>query len=74
MTKLAPVKPRDLARILRDLGFVMVRQRGSHTFWQHLDGRTTVVPVHGGEEISRGLLRKILRDVELDPEEFDRLR
>lgn len=74
MAKLAPIKPRDLFRILRDLGFQMVRQRGSHTFWQHADGRTTVVPIHGGEEIGRGLLRKILRDVQVDPDEFEEKR
>lgn len=51
MTRLAPIKPRDLIRILRGLGFERVRQRGSHTIWRHEDGRTTVVPLHGGEQV-----------------------
>jgi predicted RNA binding protein YcfA (HicA-like mRNA interferase family) len=74
MSRLAPIKARELLRILRSLGFEQVRQRGSHTFWKHPDGRTTVVPVHAGEPIGRGLLRKILNDVEIEPEEFDKLR
>jgi len=37
---------------------------------RHPDGRTTVVPIHTGEDIGRGLLRKIIRDARLDVEEF----
>lgn len=74
MAKLGPIKPRDLFRVLKQLEFEMVRQRGSHTIWKHPDGRLTVVPVHGAEEIRRGLLRKILDDVQLSAEEFENLR
>ena len=37
---------------------------------RHTDGRTTVIPVHPGEEIDRGLIRKIIKDVRLTREEF----
>ena len=37
---------------------------------QHPDGRRTVVPVHAGETIGPGLLRKILRDTEMDGDEL----
>jgi predicted RNA binding protein YcfA (HicA-like mRNA interferase family) len=37
---------------------------------RHEDGRTTTVPVHAGQDVGRGLLRKILRDAELTREEF----
>jgi predicted RNA binding protein YcfA (HicA-like mRNA interferase family) len=48
-----------------------VRRKGGHIFFQHLvDGRTTVVPYHKSEDIGRGLLRQILREIELSPEEF----
>jgi predicted RNA binding protein YcfA (HicA-like mRNA interferase family) len=57
-------------RALEALGFRAVRQRGSHVVMRHLDGRTTVVPVHSGEDIGRGLLRKIIRDARVDVEEF----
>lgn len=53
---------------LKRAGFEIIRQRGSHVF--HPDGRATVVPVHTGEDLGPGLLRKILRDAELGQEEF----
>ncbi len=31
-----------------------------------------VVACHAGETIGPGLMRKILRDVEMDPEQFER--
>ncbi len=68
--RLPMLKARDVMRALRSLGFKPVRQSGSHVFFQHLDGRTTLVPRHGGEDIGRGLLRQILREIEMPPEEF----
>jgi len=43
------------------LGFELKRQKGSHKFFQHKDGRTTVIPDHGAEQIDRGLLNKIIK-------------
>ena len=74
MTRLAPISARELQAMLSRLGFRLVRQKGSHTFWQHEDGRVTIVPVHKGEDIGRGLLRQILHDVGIDLDEFARLR
>jgi predicted RNA binding protein YcfA (HicA-like mRNA interferase family) len=47
-----------------------MRQRGSHVRLRHSDGRVVTVPVHSGQDIGKGLLRKILRDAELSREEF----
>jgi len=63
-----------MTRILRHLGFALIRQKGSHAYFRHPDGRATVVPMHRGEDIGRGLIRAILRDIEIQPEEFERLR
>jgi predicted RNA binding protein YcfA (HicA-like mRNA interferase family) len=49
------------------------RTCGSHIFLKNPGGRETVVPVHSGETIGPGLLRAILRDVELPVEEFLKL-
>ena len=69
--KLPLLKGKELAKILERMGFAQVRQEGSHVFMRHPDGRTTVVPVHGREEIDRGLLNKIIkRDLEISREEF----
>ncbi|MFA6329469.1 MAG: type II toxin-antitoxin system HicA family toxin [Candidatus Micrarchaeia archaeon] len=74
MSKLPLLKAKQLARILEKLGFQFLRQQGSHMFFQHPDGRTTVVPNHPGEQIDRGLLNKIIRkDIQITREEFTKL-
>jgi predicted RNA binding protein YcfA (HicA-like mRNA interferase family) len=70
MTRLPRLKGKDLVRILRGIGFQIVRTHGSHVFLRHEDGRVTTVPVHSGETLGPGLLRSILRDVELTSEEL----
>ena len=53
------------------MDFELVRQEGSHMFFKHKDGRTTVIPNHGGEEIDRRLLNKIIKkDLETTREKF----
>jgi len=55
---------------LRKAGFEVARIKGSHHFLRHSDGRGTVVPVHAGETIGPGLLAAILRDCDLERDEF----
>ena len=59
------LKPREVIAILNALGFVEVRQRGSHKQFRHSDGRATTVPMHGGRDISPILLRQIAKDIGL---------
>jgi len=70
MRALPVLKAGQVIRALEKVGFEVVRQRGSHVRLRHLDGRVVTVPVHAGQDIGRGLLRKILRDAELSPEEL----
>ena len=58
---------------LKRAGFTADRKRGSHVFLEHADGRATVVPIHAGETIGAGLLSKILRDVEMSKDDFQKL-
>lgn len=64
------LKPREVIAILNALGFVEVRQRGSHKQFRHADGRATTVPFHAGRDISPILLRKIARDINLTVDEL----
>ena len=68
MAKLPVLKANELIRALERAGFQTVRQRGGHVRMKHPDGRIVSVPVHPGQDIGRGLLRKILRDAELTRE------
>jgi predicted RNA binding protein YcfA (HicA-like mRNA interferase family) len=72
MTQYSALTGKQVVAALQRLGFEVVRTRGSHHFVKHPDGRGTVVPVHSGETIGRGLMAKILRDVELTREELQR--
>ena len=70
MTRLPRLKGKEIIRILERAGFRQLRTKGSHTFVKHADGRATVVPVHSGEIIGPGLLRAILRDVEMSVDDL----
>ena len=74
MSKLPIVSATQMSKILRHLGFSFVRQKGSHAYFRHPDGRATVVPIHKGEDLGRGLIRVILRDIDLPTEEYEKLR
>ncbi len=63
MSHLPVLKPQEVVSCLEALGFVEVRQRGSHKQFRHPDGRGTTVPFHKGRDISPVLLRRIARDI-----------
>ena len=71
MPGLPVLKSQDLIKALQKAGFEQVRQKGSHVRLRHPDGRLVTVPVHAGNEISKGLLRKIMRDAEWSLDDLD---
>ncbi len=70
MSKTPILKATEVIAILNKLGFVEVRQKGSHKQFRHSDGRGTTVPFHKGRDISPSLLRKIAQDIDLTLDEF----
>lgn len=73
MPKLPQLTANELVKIIKKIGFEFVRQRGSHMFFKHSDGRTTTIPNHPGEEIGPGLLNKIIKDeLKITREEFEK--
>ncbi|MYF08267.1 MAG: type II toxin-antitoxin system HicA family toxin [Rhodospirillaceae bacterium] len=70
MSPVPVLKPREAIAILKALGFVEVRQRGSHKQFRHPDGRATTVPVHGARDLSPILLRRIARDAGMSVRDF----
>ena len=66
------IKLRKVLDAMHKLGFGDVRQKGSHLFMEHPDGRTTLVPIH--YEIRIKLLSKIIKhDLKMEKEEFFKL-
>lgn len=70
MSNIPAVTGQRLIKALRKMGFEVIRRKGSHNFVQHVDGRCTVIPIHAGETIGRGLLSQIMRDCEISAEEL----
>ena len=62
------LKPRQVVAILEGLGFIEVRQRGSHKQFRHPNGKSTTVPFHPGRDISPILLRQIAKDIGMTAE------
>ncbi len=73
MSKLPSLTGKELITALSNVGFEVIRIRGSHHFLRHEDGRSTIVSVHAGEAIGPGLLSKILRDCDLTRERLQEL-
>jgi predicted RNA binding protein YcfA (HicA-like mRNA interferase family) len=70
MSKLPMISAKELEKILFRLGFEEIRQKGSHRFYKHADGRYTTIPHHQGEDLSRPLIRTILKQIDLDADEY----
>jgi predicted RNA binding protein YcfA (HicA-like mRNA interferase family) len=60
-----------MEKLLFRLGFEKVRQKGSHAFYRHPDGRTTTLPHHKGRVLARPLIREILREIDITVEQYD---
>jgi len=67
MPKLPVVSGRKLIRGLTRLGFVIVRQRGSHVFLQR-EHNTTVVPLH--DQVKKTTLKRILKQADVSLEKL----
>ncbi|HAM37940.1 MAG TPA: type II toxin-antitoxin system HicA family toxin [Elusimicrobia bacterium] len=71
MAKLPVLSGRELIKILKKVGFEVVRQKGSHVSLQKEQFRT-VVPLHS--ELAKGTLIAILHQCGISREEFDKIK
>jgi predicted RNA binding protein YcfA (HicA-like mRNA interferase family) len=73
-TKQPVISGKVLLKLLKQMGFTVVRVNGSHHRLKHLDGRITTVPIHKNNDIPKGLLRKIVgEDLKMGMDEFSKL-
>jgi len=72
VSRLKLIDAREMERLLFRLGFEKVRQKGSHAFYRHPDGRTTTLPHHKGRMLARPLVREILREIEIAVQDYAR--
>ncbi len=69
-TRTGAVYRSRMEKVLIALGFQAVRQKGSHVFYRHPDGRTTTLPNHPQRNLARPSMREILREVRLTQDQF----
>jgi predicted RNA binding protein YcfA (HicA-like mRNA interferase family) len=73
MDKITPLPSKKVVMALEKLGFQQIRQKGSHLFMLHIDGRTTIITIHPDEDIGKGIARKIIKDAKITREEWLKL-
>jgi predicted RNA binding protein YcfA (HicA-like mRNA interferase family) len=71
LSKLKLINAKTMEKLLFRLGFEKVRQKGSHAFYRHTDGRVTTVPYHKAKVLARPLIREILREIEITIEDYN---
>jgi predicted RNA binding protein YcfA (HicA-like mRNA interferase family) len=75
MTRRLPIVSGEMVvKVLKKIGYEVVRQRGSHLRLKNSSNpshKPMTVPLH--KEIKPGLLRKIIKDADLSVKEFIQL-
>jgi len=71
--KLPRITAGKVTRVLENMGFVPVRQSGSHKIYKNSEGKRVTVPYHSKKILHPKVLKNILRDVELTVEQFKEL-
>jgi len=71
MPKLPTISGKAFLKLIKKHGFVDVRRKGSHVFIENGNQNLrTIIPIHGNEDLGKGLLKKILNDLEISAEEL----
>lgn len=62
-----PLTGKEMMKLAIKAGWVEVRQNGSHHHFKHKDFPYLVtIPVHGNQDLRKGLEKKILKDLGLE--------
>ena len=74
MSKFPALSGKAIIDVLKKKGFAVKRQKDSHVFLTHPDGRATVVPFIAARQSGHSFFAKILRDTELTRNDFVKAR
>jgi predicted RNA binding protein YcfA (HicA-like mRNA interferase family) len=73
MPKLPRVTSRQMATVREKLGFSLTRQSGSHQIYKNAAGMRATIPFHAAKILHPKVLKSIMRDAELSPDELEKL-
>lgn len=68
--KLPRITADKVVRVLEKIGFVCVRQSGSHMIYKNDEGKRVTVPYHSKKVLHPKVLKSILRDAGLTVDKF----
>lgn len=68
--KLPRVTAGEIVKVLERCGFVLTRQSGSHRIYKNEDGARATVPFHAGKILHPKILKSIMHESGLSPEEL----
>jgi predicted RNA binding protein YcfA (HicA-like mRNA interferase family) len=74
MSKLPALTADKHIKVLEKDGFVFIRQKGSHRFYEkHFDGERVLIPVpiHPGRILKKGTLHYILKKAQISRDRLD---
>ncbi|MBM4241080.1 MAG: type II toxin-antitoxin system HicA family toxin [Euryarchaeota archaeon] len=71
--KLPRVTADKVIKVIESVGFVLVRQSGSHKIYKNKEGVRVTVSYHSGKIIHPKLLKSILKDADLTVDRFKEL-
>ena len=74
MARLIPISGKEMCKLVEKLGFQRVHQVGSHVRYIHPDGRKTVVPIHGNEDLNVWLIHDIIKQIKISRDEYEKMR
>jgi len=70
MTPLCNIEGRVLIKFIKQLGYTMVRQKGSHMRYKNANGHAITLHVQGKKVIKPGRLRGLLHELDIEPHIF----
>jgi predicted RNA binding protein YcfA (HicA-like mRNA interferase family) len=71
MPRLTPLKGKEVVAKLRALGYEGPHAGGRHSRMIHRgSGKIIPIPIHGNKDVSVGLIRAIIREVGITPQEW----
>jgi predicted RNA binding protein YcfA (HicA-like mRNA interferase family) len=75
MGKLKPLPAKVVIKKLKKIGYFIERQKGSHIRMHnnHNSRSAVTVPMHGSRDVSKDIIRKIIRDAHITIDEFNDL-
>lgn len=71
MPRLPRVTAKQIISVLEKRGFKFVRQSGSHKIFRNSDAKRATVPFHNNKILHPKVLKNIIKDAEIKPEELE---